>query len=437
MHQRENRRTHWMIAALGMASVVGLCQPAMAATLCVNPGGTGGCYAGINLAIAHASANDTIQVAHGTYKEYVVIKIPLSLIGDHDDNTIIDATGLPNGIFINGTAAAPKIGIANVNVSGFTIRNAMFEGILVANAALVTITGNKITGNNTNLLPAGPSCPDIYPFETASDFDCGEGIHLSGVVDTTVANNELENNSGGILISDDTGPSAQNLITGNTIRNNPFDCGIVMASHPPAKITGATSPLGISRNTIAQNTSDHNGTAVPGAGAGVGIFGFLPGANVSNNVIIGNKLTNNGLPGVAFHGHFAGPVGETFNNNVIVGNEISGNGPDTDDALTPGSTGINVFSAYPIVGTIISQNKFDNEKVDIVINTPASSEADINLNNLGNDHATGVDNLGAGFVNATQNWWNCPKGPGAGGCTSVAGPVFFTPWLTNPPMDFN
>src|ERR1019366_8510395 len=44
-----------------------------AATLCVNPGGTGGCFAKIGDAVAAAAKNDTIQVAAGVYAEDVVI----------------------------------------------------------------------------------------------------------------------------------------------------------------------------------------------------------------------------------------------------------------------------------------------------------------------------------------------------------------------------
>ena len=56
-------------AALLISAAPGL----MAATFCVNPGGTGGCSSTISAAIAAASAGDTIRVASGTYKEDVVI----------------------------------------------------------------------------------------------------------------------------------------------------------------------------------------------------------------------------------------------------------------------------------------------------------------------------------------------------------------------------
>ena len=92
------------LIALGVISMGALCQTAAAASLCVNPGGTGGCYKTIQAAVGHASAYDVIHVHPGTYKEFVTIGIPLSVLGDGAGDTIIDATGLaekPDGNNVN------------------------------------------------------------------------------------------------------------------------------------------------------------------------------------------------------------------------------------------------------------------------------------------------------------------------------------------------
>jgi pectin methylesterase-like acyl-CoA thioesterase len=70
-------------------------QSVSAATLCVNPAGSHGCYTTISAAVSHAAAFDVINVGPGTYKEDVVIGMPLSLIGAGAGASIIDATGLP------------------------------------------------------------------------------------------------------------------------------------------------------------------------------------------------------------------------------------------------------------------------------------------------------------------------------------------------------
>ncbi len=132
------------------ALLAGICQPAVAGTLCVNPGGTNGCYATIGAAVAAASSNDTIQVSHGTYKEDVVIGKSLSLIGANRENTIIDATGLSNGIYIDGL---DNPGLSNVVVTGFTVEHANFEGILVTNAS--SLANQAVLGGTRPIFAQG------------------------------------------------------------------------------------------------------------------------------------------------------------------------------------------------------------------------------------------------------------------------------------------
>src|SRR6185503_19215898 len=141
-----------------------LCQSTFAATWCVNPRGTARCKSTITAAVAAASPGDTIRVARGFYREDIVISKSLSLIGAGRYGTVIDATGKANGIFIDGTASSPNTGVSDVTISGFTIENANFEGILVASATGVTIVDNLITNNDLSL--SSHTCPGLPPFET-------------------------------------------------------------------------------------------------------------------------------------------------------------------------------------------------------------------------------------------------------------------------------
>ncbi|MGA2559595.1 MAG: hypothetical protein ABSF17_07945 [Terracidiphilus sp.] len=76
-------------------------QNVSASTLCVNHAGTGGCYSKIQTAVNNAASGDVINVAPGAYKEDVVIGMPLSLIGAGAGLSVIDATGLANGIYLD------------------------------------------------------------------------------------------------------------------------------------------------------------------------------------------------------------------------------------------------------------------------------------------------------------------------------------------------
>ena len=408
-----------LVLRLALCAVIG--PAAFGATQCVDAH-KAGCFTSIGAAVSAAAAGDTIQVAQGTYNEDVIIGKSLSLVGKNSANTVIDATGMANGIYIDGI---DHPGLQQVVVTGFTVKNANFEGILITNASLVTIQGNHVTNNDRSLDFATSSCPGLPAFETAEGEDCGEGVHLVGVDHSTIANNLIDGNSGGILNSDETAATHDNLITGNSVLSNLFDCGITMASHPRSPSLPHGSPFGIFSNVITGNESSGNG--LNGVGAGIGMFGFMPGARVSGNVVAGNRMIGNGLPGFAMHGHSGL---EILNDNVITGNYVTGNGADTEDAATPGPAGINIYSAGAVSGIVISQNVIKDEAADIVIHTSAPVRA--NLNNL-NGNGLGLANTGKGTVDATNNWWGCAGGPGASGCSSVSGSnVTVFPWLSSP-----
>jgi parallel beta-helix repeat protein len=408
---------------------------ASAATLCVNPEGTGGCQSTISAAVAASAPGDIIEVAQGTYAEQVTITHSLSLMAAPFANPVVEAKGKSNGIFINGMATAPAPGVAGVVVSGFTVRDANFEGILVANASDVTLLGNHVLDNNQALESSAGLCPGIAAFETNEQMDCGEGIHLMGVDHSSVLRNLVEDNSGGILITDETAPSANNLIKDNNVHDNAYACGITMAGHPPANASGpiAGVSFGIMHNVIAHNDSHHNGLGIPGAGAGVGIFAPSPGTVNTANVVAGNDLRDNGLPGVTMHNHASAPPpapGINLNDNIIVGNRIYGNAADTEDAMTSGPTGINIFSTAPVTGIVIAQNDFSDESINIAFKAPGGG-IEAHFNDF-NERGIGVDNLGSGTIDATENWWTCASGPSAI-CSSVAGSeVTSAPWLDVP-----
>ena len=416
-----------MLNAVKSVAFCGLLTAGMGAasakTFCVNPGGTSGCSATIGAAVSAASAGDTITVGVGEYTEDVVIKKSLSLVGAGSTTTIINARGLSNGIYIDGIDAP---GLSHVQVTGFTVMNANYEGILVTSASYVVIANNHVVDNDQSLNFAAASCPGEPAFETSEGEDCGEGIHLVGVSFSTVSNNNVELNAGGILLTDETGVTYVNQITGNNVHDNSLDCGITLASHPPSPQASSTSPYGVVNNNIVGNTVTGNG--VIGMGGGVGIYAPGPGNQAYGNQVIGNVIMNNGLPGVVVHNHAApaGAPGVNLNALVIVGNYISGNGADTADATTPGTAGINIYGVAGIWATEIMQNTIVNEAYDVVMNNPGSM--DVHMNNLLGSGA-GVANTGKGGLDASANFFGCATGPGTTGCTTVSGPAVSPAWL--------
>jgi nitrous oxidase accessory protein NosD len=426
-HSRKKTLRYASSTLLCFALAMGFAGSAQAATMCVDSHGKPGCFATISAAVAAAGSGDTITVASGTYAEDVHIGKPLSLIGENRENTIIAANSLANGIYIDGFDAP---GLAHVVVTGFTVEGANFEGILVQNASAVTVWGNIVRENDQSLQPQNSACPGLPAFETNEGDDCGEGLHLMGVNHSTVADNIVEHNAGGILISDETAVNDDNIITRNMVRDNPFDCGITTASHGAYVKTG-TAPLafGIYHNSISENESRNNG------GAGVGLFAPGPGNVAVQNSVVHNRLIDNGLGGVTIHNHvylvFPGhPPNPNVNDNVIAGNTISGNAADGDTGTTV-PTGISILGTTPITGLVISDNVITDEGIDVAVNS--ASLLDLHLNSF-EGKQIGVANLNAGgSVNATENWWGCHDGPGAKGCATVQGAAITdAPWLTNP-----
>jgi hypothetical protein len=420
------RFTFMLISGAALTAMSGSLN---AASFCVNPfaPASSGCVATIGAAIAKAAPNDTINVAAGTYLESVTIGKPLSLIGADATKVIINATGLGVGIYVDGI---DNQGLAGVFVSGFTVENAKYEGILVTAATGVIISGNIVQNNNTGLVASasGPTCPNIPAYDSSEGEDCGEGIHLNGVSHSVVANNTSQNNSGGILVSDDVAATHDNVIAGNKVMNNLEACGITLASHPAATLTGTTplsaNPFGVYTNSIIGNTVSGNGAN--GTGAGAGIFASVPGAATYGNLVLNNTLTGNGLPGVTMHSHTPGQV---LIDNIIIGNTISGNAADTEDAATPGPAGINVFGVSSVAGTLIAQNTISGQAYDVVVNGPGAVDVQRNSFTFG----VGVTNMNSGTVNADANWWGCNDNPTYGlaffgGCASTSGPVSVSVW---------
>jgi len=170
--------------------------------------------------------------------------------------------------------------------------------------------------------------------------------------------NIVRNNIGGILLTDENGPTYGNTITGNMVLNNTKDCGITLASHYFSLTAVATPSVGgVYRNTVTNNTSNGNGAA------GIGVFAGPPGAAAWSNVVSGNTAMNNGEGGIMIHSHT--PL-QNVNNNVVTNNTLSGNGIDPDNPNDDAPTGISIFSAViPIPFTVVSLNQISNEHYGI------------------------------------------------------------------------
>jgi hypothetical protein len=184
-----------------------------------------------------------------------------------------------------------------------------------------------------------------------------------------VDHNTVTGNTGGILLTDEFGPTFSNTINNNRVNNNVDDCGITVAGHNTNAVSpaGVVQPgrAGIYNNRILNNVANANGTK--GQGGGILLAAGPPGAGVYSNTVSGNTANDNGLGGLTLHSH---APGQDLNGNRIINNRFSHDGingypngaPGDSDAGITQTVGIDIFSAVtPLVGTVVSGNTLSNE----------------------------------------------------------------------------
>lgn len=297
----------------------------------------------IGAAVANSTPGGEVSVARGTYTEMVTITIKLELEGHH---ATIDASNKNNGVDITGPGASWS------RVHGFTVMNAIGEGILASGVDHVTIDHDVVDSNDRGSSGVPNFVPNSYmecQGQGNIPGDCGEGVHLQGTTNSRVDDTVITHNTGGILVSDDFAASHGNKITDNVSKDNLFDCGITLPSHIPA---------GVFDNLVEDNVSTGNG------GAGVLIAAAGPGEQAYDNVVRDNRIWNNGEGGVQIHGH---APGQNLDGNQVVDNRIGTNNTMGDaDSGDMQTTGIIVFSAVvPVNNMVIRDNDISNDHFGI------------------------------------------------------------------------
>lgn len=313
-------------------------------------------YGTIQAAVTAANANETIEVADGTFNEKVTISKSLSLIGTSESGCIIDGTSLGNGSGIKISS-----GVKNVVINNFTIQNHAGnspnqyagiyaeggnDGIEVEHCTIKNNIGGS--GFYANGPVDGVLLNDLEVFGHTNAFGVARGIVIwNGLKkNITITNSDIYNNNCcGIELQDGTatgvtmsnnnvhdngdngfgltgleGPG-ENLISGNTVSNN-GRFGIEI-KNPNG--TGANSGAGkivVSGNTV--NRSNPIGGELRDI-AGISVYrrGVLPGnvdvptgVWVENNTVSGYQQpsTSDGF-GIVVEG----------SNHTVTGNDVQSN----------------------------------------------------------------------------------------------------------------
>ncbi len=297
-------------------------------------------HSSISAAVAAASPGDTVVVCGGIYRDEVVIRKPLNLIGRA--GAVIDATGqrkLNVGGEIGGSIGIGVVGTHDVRVSGLKVEHAGVDGILVWSSSYVSVTSNVVVHNGTL------------------------GVNLNGSSWSHVTNNVAEYNAdGGFLVADDGGRTSHNDVSYNVASHNAGGGGVILAGH---------STKGVIDNLVSHNVLTDNGWMRSDSGGGVVIATNMAKETVADNLVTANNIHGNGLAGVTIHGHLPG---QNLNGNWITDNQIGMNdtlGDPIGLAVSPMSKNMSVP---------------DNRTTGVLIGTASPIRVRISGNTIHDDH---------------------------------------------------
>jgi len=261
-----------IIATMFLVSLFAVINPVSAAVWHVYSGES------IQTAIDNASSGDTIYVHAGTYKENLVIRRSLSLIGDGYSVTTIRGDGVSTTIDVSGVT---------VNISGFKIQTGGYDGaIYYQNGASGTITNNYIETSVYIAIHNYLSSPTI---ENNGISEGGKAI-FNEFSNPIISNNYISAGPYGIY-----NVNSSPTITDNTISTTNCD-GIYNESSSPRIIHNTIKPY-------------------PGPGAGDnGIYNTNSSPIITDNTI--ENYRNNGIYNI--------DSSPTITNNTITDNELHG-----------------------------------------------------------------------------------------------------------------
>jgi len=200
----------------------------------------------------------TIFVEAGTYYEHIVVNKTLALIGENNNETIIDGSG---------ELIVVQVVASNVKISGFTIRNGggyvypICSGLYILHSNNTIISENIISNNGAWGIYVEYSNSTLIENNVMA-FNCQgsnvESIYIEHSHKNWIIGNEIKKNTGtgvGLRQSFDT------IISGNNITNNVGGISLfeshnnVLADNYVAWTLGGVITLSYSFNNIISNNA--------------------------------------------------------------------------------------------------------------------------------------------------------------------------------------
>jgi nitrous oxidase accessory protein NosD len=374
-------KTLWVAPSTGRATLSKVCRTAA--------------YDDVNAAISAAMPGDNVEVCPGTYTGSVTITTSslvqptittgvevnkaINLVGLH--GAIINANGLDNGVTFYDAAGA--------KLKGFTIAGALGEGVYAVISTRLLIEDNLIHNNDSGTQTSGYSeCRTTAGLLSS----CGYGVHLVSVTNSDIVDNTVEFNSGGILLTDEYGPTHGDIVENNHVEDNKQRSGISLdgVSASAVKPNGKPTPQqgGVYANSVTGNVIMSNGTTgyaaadnATGYGSGILLIATAEAGGSYDNLVHANKISGNGHSGITIYKQYAP--------SDVSGNVISNNWIGTNDVSNTSTTGIYVGRASTTVPQVYET---------VIDNTIAHDYFGLY------DNAGGVTRFGNHFVKVVVNY---------------------------------
>ena len=322
-------RTRFIVGALALLSgalgvlsfvwlLVSVLSPVSieaAATLCVNPGGTDGCYASVQAAVDAASSGDEITIAAGTYSTSSCVANHVNftqspMLITINKSLTINGAGAGSTILGGGCrviwVTAGAVTISGVTVSGGRESLGAGGGGVRNDSSLTmidsVITGNSSTGSGGGFQSTGGS--SIFQnvvFEANSAGAFGGGVRSQGgtsLTDVTIRNNQASAHAG-IL---DTGSLNLNRVTlsGNTgttgagavaLGAGGFTSftNVTMTGNSGGSSNGVGALLVNGRNVVLNNVTISGNSGGTGGAGGIHQFSGADVITVRNSIVANNS----------------------------------------------------------------------------------------------------------------------------------------------------
>jgi len=296
----------------------------------------------------------------------------------------------------------------NMTITGNTIYKTTADfgyAMEIGSASTATVTGNTIYGHDTPALSDGSNSAGIY-VENAVTYDIVSPIAKT----VSVAGNEIYDSQWGLYVGNEFDGYAGDVdialsLTGNDLHDNTGGAAVITDEDRSA---GSSVTVTGSGNTLSNN----------------GDLGYLIYTWGDGDVSVdlsGETITDHASTGIYLQDYASGTSGSSYALSVAL-SDVSGNAGSGVYVNVPDAT---------LGGATLTCNRIVGNGTGIIT---ANSGVTATENTIVGNTTNGVDGSAilSGTMNASDNWWGCASGPGAG-CGTVTGSVNPAPWAASPP----